>query len=189
VHHGLFWGACEPIVGVHGRRIRAAILGGLNLYASHLPLDAHREVGNNAELARILALDEVQPWGQYHGQDIAVAGRWYQPRPLQDLARALQAALDVIPRTLPFGPDPVRRVALVSGGGAELMDQAVAEGFELLVTGEAPHFRYHAARDARISLLLGGHYATETLGVQALGRRIEAEFRLPFVFLDHPTGL
>jgi dinuclear metal center YbgI/SA1388 family protein len=189
VHHGLFWGACEPIVGVHGRRIRTALRAGLNLYASHLPLDAHLEVGNNAELARILELDEVRPWGRYHGQDIAVAGGWTRPRPLADLARTLEQALGSGVRTLPFGPDPVRRVALVSGGGADLLAQAAAEGFELLVTGEASHQHFHAARDAGVSLVLAGHYATETLGVRALGRRIEADLGLAVSFLDHPTGL
>lgn len=189
VHHGLFWGACEPIVGVHGRRIRAAIQGGLNLYASHLPLDAHLEVGNNAELARILELREVAAWGRYHGQDIGLAGGWDQPRSLEGLARLLHQATGVTPRVLPFGPAEVRHVAVVSGGGADLLEQAAAEGYDLLVTGEISHQHFHAARDAGVSLLLGGHYATETLGVKALARRIEARFTLPWTFLDHPTGL
>jgi len=188
VHHGLLWGACEPLRGAFGRRVRAAVRGGLNVYASHLPLDAHPEVGNNAELARLLGLQGLRPWGRYREQEIGLCGSLPEPLSRQALVERLTTVVAGPVRLLPFGPEPLERVAVVSGGAADLLPQAVAEGLHALVTGEPAHSAFHVAREGAVSVLFGGHYATETLGVRALARRIEREHGLPWVFLDHPTG-
>ena len=188
VHHGLFWGRCQRAVGMHGNRLRALFQADLNLYAAHLPLDTHPVLGNNAELVRLLGITEPRPFGDYHGVDLGFAGQ-IEPVAPATLARRLAEALGVEPRLLPFGPDPIRRLAVVSGGGSSVLPEAIADGLDALVTGEGPHETYCPAEEGHIHVFFAGHYATETLGVRALARWLEREHGIPWVFLDHPTGL
>ncbi len=188
VHHGLFWGRCQTITGSHGRRIRSLLRQEVNLYASHLPLDAHPTLGNNAVLARLLRLQDRHAFGLYKGVEVGFGGSISATSPAQ-LAQRLRALLGSPPRLLAFGPDPIRRVALVSGGGASMLEQASDQGYDALITGEGPHSSYFQAEEGNLNAFYCGHYATETLGVKALASRIEEEFGLPWVFLDHPTGM
>jgi dinuclear metal center YbgI/SA1388 family protein len=189
VHHGLFWGQCEVIKGAHGRRVRAAVKADLNLYCSHLPLDAHPELGNNALLAALLELEEVQPWGGDPARPIGVRGLLSPPLAPAALARKLEEALGAPVRVLPFGPDPIRSVGIISGAAGKLVDQGLHDGLDAVVTGEPRYGQYFLAEEGGINLLFAGHYATETAGVKALAQRIQDQHGLPWVFLDHPTGL
>lgn len=189
VHHGLFWGAVEPVAGPLRARLRALLERDLSLYAAHLPLDAHPEVGNNAVLARLLALEERQPFGQWGGRAIGVRGRLPAPLDRVALAARLEALLGARPCVLPFGPPRIETVAIVSGAAGELIPEASEAGVDAFVTGETSHVAWHAAREHGINLFFAGHYATETVGVRALGERIEAVFGAEVVFLDAPTGL
>jgi putative NIF3 family GTP cyclohydrolase 1 type 2 len=90
---------------------------------------------------------------------------------------------------IPGGPESVKRIGVVSGGGASLLGEAAAFGLDTLVTGEAPHHAYHEALELGVNLLLGGHYATETLGVKALAGLLSEKYALPWEYLDFPTGL
>ncbi len=189
VHHGLFWGRCERIRGAHGRRVRAAIKADLNVYASHLPLDAHHQLGNNAELARLLRLQDAEPWGGYDDQTIGFAGRLVPALSRQALAARLREILGAQVRVLPFGTEPIERVAVVSGDAVAMADQALHEGFDAFVTGETRYGSYFLSEESGLPIFFAGHYATETLGVKALARHIEAEHGLPWTFIDHPTGM
>ncbi len=188
VHHGLFWGREQAIRGPHGRRVRAAVRGDLSVYAAHLPLDAHAEVGNNAELCRILGIDEPEPFGTYRGQTIGFKGR-VQSQSIEQLTRALSEALCANVSTLSLGPKLVQRVGVVSGGGADCLVEAREHGLDALITGEASHQHFFDAEEGGVHLLLGGHYVTETLGVLALGQRLSLELGVRCSFIDHPTGM
>lgn len=187
VHHGLLWGRPEPLVGRHGRRMAALFRREISLYAAHLPLDLHPEVGNNAVLARALALEDCEPFGSYQGTRIGVAGT-------VDLSRAAFVArvAEVVgrqPFVIPTGPDRVRRVGIVSGAAGGMIDQAHQAGLDTFLTGEGRHHSYFDAEEWALNVIYAGHYATETLGVRALGEHLAATFGLPFTFIDHPTGL
>jgi dinuclear metal center YbgI/SA1388 family protein len=189
VHHGLFWGNYHPLAGAHLRRIRALLEPAITLYAAHLPLDAHPEVGNNAVLAQLLDLEDIAPFGEYHGVHIGLQGRLAQPTSAQDLSCRIQARLDAPVVLQAYGPPLVRRLGIISGGGADLVRQAAAESLDLYLTGERSHSFAHDAEEVGIHVLFAGHYVTETTGVKALGQHLAEHFGLETVFLDLPTGL
>jgi dinuclear metal center YbgI/SA1388 family protein len=187
VHHGLFWGGLEPLTGPQGRRVRALIRGDLALYAAHIPLDCHPDVGNNAILARELGLRDPQPFGNYEGTKIGVTGELQASR--AGLADSLQRLLGAVPRVLATGPEQVRRVAVVTGAGSDHIREAHDAGADTLITGEGPHHSYFDAEECGVNVIFGGHYATETVGVKALASHLSQRFGVPWEFLDHPTGL
>ncbi len=187
VHHGLFWSGLEPIAGIHGRRIRALISHNLSLYSAHLPLDCHPEVGNNHVLARRLGIADLKPFGEFEGIRIGVAGDITVTR--SALQSLLESKLGAKAMMTGDGPDNVRRIAVVTGAGSSALREACSEGIDTLLTGEAPHHASLLAEELGINLVLAGHYATETVGVQALGAHLSDRFRIPWSFLDHPTGL
>jgi len=190
VHHGLFWSEPLRLVGPHFRRVRTLIVGHCGLYAAHLPLDAHPQWGNNAELARLLGLNDPQPFGEYHGVRIGVAGTLQPPLALEALVERLTRTIGAPPlRVLAHGPQPARRVGCVSGGAADMIGQAAAAGLDTYITGETDHTCFHHAAERGVNVIFGGHYATETLGVQALARHLEEAFGLRTTFLDVPTGM
>lgn len=190
VHHGLFWG--EPIcpVGPHFRRLKTLIDGKCGLYATHLPLDLHPEVGNNAEMVRLLRLAERKPFGEYHGLEIGFAGRLDPPVDMPTLIGRLVEALGRPPiRVLDYGPKEIEFVGCVSGGAASLMGQAAEGGMDAYITGETDHASFHEAAERQLNVLFAGHYATETLGVKALARHLAEQFDLDTFFIDIPTGM
>jgi len=189
VHHGLFWESYRPLVGVHLRRIRKLLEQDISLYAVHLPLDAHPEVGNNVALAQLLGLEVVGPFGEYHGVRIGLEVRPAAPVSPQEFARLVQERLEVPVTLQPYGPAQVRRVGIVSGGGGSLIQQAGEEGLDLFLTGERSHSYYHMAEELGLHVLYAGHYVTETAGLRALGRHLAERFGLQITFVPLPTGL
>lgn len=187
VHHGLFWGGLRPLVGPAYRRVAGLIAGNVAVYAAHLPLDRHPGVGNNAVLARLLGITPRGEFGSYHGAPIGVWGELDASR--DELGQALTAAVGGAPRVLPFGPARVRRVGVVTGAGGSLIPQAAAAGLDTYVTGEGQHWTFFDAEELGLNVFFAGHYATETVGVKALAEHVAAKFKLPWAFLDHPTGL
>lgn len=190
VHHGLFWSEPLRLVGRHFQRVKTLLEGGCGLYAMHLPLDAHPEVGNNAEMIRLLGLEDKEPFADYHGTEIGFAGRLDHPLDMSALIGRLVEALERPPiRVLDYGPAEIERVGCVSGGAASMMDQAAEAGLDAYITGETNHASFHQAVEQKLNVLFAGHYATETLGVKALARHLEEQFDLDTVFLDIPTGM
>ena len=187
VHHGLFWGKPLAITGTHYRRVRALMEGGVGLYACHLPLDAHPQVGNNAELARLLGLRNRGPAGDYHGETIGFGGRLPKGVPITALAQRLENATGQAPVRVVDAGRPARRVACVSGGAADMAAQFADLGFDTFVTGEVSHSCLPTIEELGINVIFGGHYATETLGVKALGRHLHRRFGLKIQFVDLPT--
>jgi len=190
VHHGLFWGESLPLVGLHFERVKRLIEGRCGLYAVHLPLDVHPEVGNNAELARLLELEDAELFGDYKGLAIGFGGQISPSVPVKELAdRLARVTGEPVLRVVSRGPARVNRVACVSGGASFLVDQIAQAGFDTFVTGEPSHSHFHETVEYKLNVIYGGHYATETLGVKALARHLEHEVGLKTVFLDVPTGM
>lgn len=189
VHHGLFWGPRVPFVGPAYKRLATAIRGNLAIYSCHLPLDAHPEVGNNVEIVRALGFDpsQAERFGDFHGIQIGYVVSC-------DLDRAawhalVDKAVGVHSRLIATGPERIRRFAVVSGGAASSLGEAVAAGCDALLTGEGSHPDFFVAEEHGVSLCLAGHYATERFGVRALGRHLAERFGLETSFIEHETGL
>ena len=187
VHHGLFWGATHPWTGKHYELIRTLVENNIAVYSSHLPLDAHPKLGNNALLCSELGLKKGAPFFFTHGQYIGLKSQTKVSR--ADLAARLQRATGTRALVIPAGPAMCRRIGVVTGGAGEELIKAKEEGVDTFVTGEGPHWTYALAEELGINVLYGGHYATETFGVKALAAHLSQKFGAPWVFVDHPTGL
>lgn len=189
VHHGILWGEARPLVGGFGRLVRRYLEADLNLYAAHLALDAHPELGNNARIARRLGLTVTSWWGDAKGRPIAVLAEPPAPLAPDELLAALAEVLGPPALVQRQGPAEIRRIGICSGGGAGYLAEAARLGCDAYITGETSHAQYHAALGEGIHVVYNGHYASETLGVRALGEHLAAELGLDFEFVDLPTGV
>lgn len=189
VHHGVLWGELGPIAGALGRRVRALLENDMHLYGAHLPLDAHPEVGNNAELARMFDIEIEEWWCAPKGTPLAVLGKALPGATLDQLVAQIEDKLQTEARVLAEGPQQVSRVAILSGFGADQIAEAGQMGADTFLTGERSHTSYWAAADHGINVIYAGHYATETVGVKALGRHLSQKFGVEVKFFDFPTGM
>lgn len=187
VHHGLYWGPSHPWTGKRYELLRLLLEHNLAVYSSHLPLDRHPKLGNNAQFCRALGLKKLRPFFVDHGQRIGFQVRTRISR--EELASRLQRAVGAKPLVIPAGPGICRRIGVVSGGAGGELKRAAEEGVDTFITGEGPHWSYAMAEELGLNALYGGHYATETFGVKALAAHLSDRFGLPWAFLDHPTGL
>lgn len=185
VHHGLFWPGLRPLTGPRYRLLKALIEHGAALYSAHLPLDLHAEVGNNAVLLRKLG---YAPWGAFGTVDEVEIGVWTEVDATRgELVENLKSVLGhehVLP--IVGGPERVRRLGLITGAAGSAIDEAFERGLDTFITGEAKHPEAVAAEEYGINLILGGHYATETVGVKALAEHLSERFGVEHVFIDHP---
>ena len=190
VHHGLIWGGIEYVRGLVQKRLKFLLENELNLYAAHLPLDLHPEVGNNAQLLKLLELEPREPFGSYNGLNIGYISEFDEPKPLPLVAQILVEKLktDYV-KAYEFGVEEIRRVGVVSGRGGFAIPEAIEKGVNLFITGEFLHDDYHTAKEGRLSVIAAGHYASETLGVKALMPVLREKFGVKTVFIDNPTGL
>jgi dinuclear metal center YbgI/SA1388 family protein len=189
VHHGLFWGGGAPLTGRLLRRVAPLIGAGTALYSSHLPLDGHVEVGNNALLCRALGIELEGRFDPFQGVSIGWHGRLASPLGAPALAARVEAAVGGPARVIAGGPPEIQRVGVVTGSGAGALSEAAELGLDALVTGECQHHHYFDAMELGVHLVLGGHYATETFGVKALAQHVAERFDLTWSFVDQPTGL
>jgi dinuclear metal center YbgI/SA1388 family protein len=188
VHHGLFWGDTLLLKGNHRRRIQFLLDHNICLYAVHLPLDQHPQLGNNASLAALLGLESIEPFGLCHGKKIGYKGIF--PRPLTVDQAAEKIALAGPPLGVyPFGKKENISCAVISGGAPTEARQAIDEGLDLYVTGEMSHGVYHDCLEGKLNLVAGGHYSTEVWGLRSVMRRCAEELHIDTEFVDVPTGL
>lgn len=187
VHHGLFWGTKAPVTGAYYRRLSTLIKHDLALYSCHLPLDAHPEVGNNHVLTRMLGLRPEGLFGEFEGVPLGVTAR--ADMPLEEFTVHVREALKVEPHVIACGPRQVRKVGVLTGAGGSLISGAAAAGIDTYLTGEGAHHTFFDAEELGINVLYAGHYATETVGVRAIGQHLKDRFGLETIFFDHPTGL
>lgn len=182
VHHGYFWkGEDGRITGIRKRRLASLLLNDINLFAYHLPLDAHRELGNNAQWAQCMAW---MPEGRFGEQEIAWYGRLPEVQTAEQLTSALTRGLRRPPLLVPGDGRPLRRIGWCSGGAQSYFEQAVALGLDAYVSGEISEQTVHLARESGVAYLACGHHATERFGVAALADRLAGENGLECRFLD-----
>jgi dinuclear metal center YbgI/SA1388 family protein len=189
VHHGLFWDGLQPVIGRNRKRLAALLEADLALYSCHLPLDTHAEIGNCALLARAIGLDLDGRLGQFEGADLGWCGRPSQPMTVEELVTEVSAAVGGDVHLIPGGPERIDRVGVLTGGGGSFAREAAELGLDALVTGEGSHHTHFDAMEFGIHVLFGGHYATETFGIKALGEHVAERFGLACHFIDQPTGL
>ncbi|WP_207587057.1 Nif3-like dinuclear metal center hexameric protein [Halomontanus rarus] len=190
VHHGLSWGGFDRVTGRTYDRIAPLVEHDLALYAAHLPLDGHQELGNAAGVADVLDLEDRAPFGELGPEYIGQRGTARAPYAPDELRERLETELDGDRdvRLLEFGPEEIEDVAVVTGSGTDWLEEAVENGVDALVTGEGKQKVYHEAREAGITVVLAGHYATETFGVRSL-QGLAEEWGLETTYFDVPTGL
>ena len=191
VHHGLSWGGIERVTDRQYGRIAALIENEIALYVSHLPLDGHQELGNAAGIADTLGLESTQPFGSMGPVTIGQQGTFADPQSVESVVETLAPELDDGGQgiqLLDFGPTAVEQVAIVTGSGVDWLDEAIEAEADLLITGEGKQQVYHEAREANINVLLAGHYASETFGVQNL-QELADSWGLSTSYHSHPTGL
>jgi dinuclear metal center YbgI/SA1388 family protein len=191
VHHGLLWaGPPRPLDRATKQRLQLLFDADLNLAAYHLPLDGHLEVGNNAMLARRLGATAIEPFAAHKRATIGVRARLEDEgiAPAQ-LAERVTEATEREPLAFLDGPERVRTIGIVSGAGADYLEDAIAAGLDAFVTGEPAERAMARAREAGVHFLAAGHYATETFGVRALGERLAERFAIRHAFVDVPNPI
>jgi dinuclear metal center YbgI/SA1388 family protein len=191
VHHGLFWaGPPRSLDRSAKRRLQLLFDADMSLAAYHLPLDAHLEHGNNALLAGALGCPSWEPFGHHRGRTIGVAGQLPGDGIAADeLVARVREATGREPLAFAAGPPRVRSVGLVSGAGADHLDEAIAAGLDAFLTGEPAERVMTRAREAGIHFLAAGHYATETFGVRRLGELLVERFAVRHEFVDVPNPI
>ncbi|MFA6120965.1 MAG: Nif3-like dinuclear metal center hexameric protein [Sideroxydans sp.] len=187
VHHGYFWrNEDASIVGVKKRRIAHLLKQDVSLLAYHLPLDAHPEWGNNAQLGKRLGFVEE---GRFGEQDIAFHGRLLISKSLGELMRGVADNLQREPQVIGDIGKKVARVAWCSGGGQSYFEQAIALGVDVFVTGEASEQCFHLAQETGVAFIAAGHHATECYGIQSLGEHLAKRFGLDHRFFDQDNPI
>lgn len=192
VHHGLFWGGLQPLVGAFRERVRLLVEHDIAVYASHLPLDAHSEHGNNILLARALGLTPTGSFARHRGEPIGVSGSDdIGTAELIERAQTFAGQHETSLRTSRVPANHrTRRWGLCTGAGAsaDTLHEAVAAGLDTMIVGEGPHWTAVDAPDNGIVIVYAGHYATETLGIKSVAAWAAERFQLPWFFIDASTG-
>lgn len=183
VHHGMFWGKPIAVTGRHYDKIKTLLDNKLAVFACHLPLDAHMELGNNAQMAKCLGIADPKPFSFYKGVYVGVKGSL--PRPMSASQIISQLGIRTIPRTVVIGDGEkeIRSIGIVSGDGAFDMYEALREDLDALITGEARYSTYNDCVEAGFTMLCLGHYETETFGVNAV-KEVVAGMGLVTCFID-----
>ena len=187
VHHGLFWSPRQPWTGTNYRLLRSLMKNDLAVYSSHLPLDAHPVFGNNARLCKALGFRYLRPFFSHMEQALGLRTQMTVDR--EELRSRLSKALRGEVMLIAGGPATCRKIGVVTGGAGAELKKAASEGVDTFITGEGPHWTFALAEELGVNVLYGGHYATETFGVKALAEHLSKRFKVPWEFLDYPTGL
>lgn len=193
VHHGLFWSGAQPLRGRYYERVQRLIVNDVAVYSSHLPLDLHPVLGNNVLLAAALGLEPTEGFARFQTIDVGVAGAAdVETSVLADRMRAIAEREGGSLVSVGVGPGRrTRRWGICTGAGASsaTLHEATSRGIDTLIVGEGPQHTAVEAPELGIAVLYGGHYATETFGVRALGAEVERAFGIPWSFVAAPTGL
>jgi dinuclear metal center YbgI/SA1388 family protein len=187
VHHGIFWPGLRPVTKALHRQLKIALDHDIAIYSAHLPLDLHPHVGNNILLIRALGIENSEPFFQEKGS--LLGQRAFVRMPVSEIVGRLEKAVGEAVKQINAGPKIAGHVGVITGAAGSEIERVAGEGIETFITGEAPHWAAIAAEELGVNLLLGGHYATETFGVKALGHHLAQRFQLDWEFIELPTGL
>ncbi len=187
VHHGIIWNFERPVYkGGYKKRIKLLLENNINLLAFHLPLDAHPQIGNNAQIARILELQNIEPFGEYNGKLIGVKGETANINDEEFFLR-IKEKINIDTLFFPFGPKKISRVGIISGGAQKDVKQAVLQGLDFYLTGEVSEHILHYVKEEGIHFASCGHHATERFGVIALGELLKDKFNIAVQYIDIPN--
>ncbi len=182
VHHGYFWrGENECLIGMKRRRIALLLANDVSLFAYHLPLDAHSEVGNNVQLGNRLGFVET---GRFGGQNIAAYGNLSHAIRLRELGVNLERILSRKPLIIGNEAKLIRRIAWCTGAAQDCFDEAIRLEVDVFITGEISERIVHAARESGVAFISAGHHATERYGIQELGEHVAKKFGVAHQFID-----
>ena len=184
VHHGVIWNFERPLYkGGYKKRIKTLLQNDINLFGYHLPLDGDLTYGNNAVIAGLLDVQNVQPFDQYRGTFIGCSGTLSSTTPDQ-LFKKVKQLINPEAIIFPFGPKQINSIGIVSGAAQKDIKEAVLQGLDCFLTGEVSEHIYHYAREEGIHFIAAGHHATEVFGVQALGKHLQDELNLDVEFVN-----
>jgi dinuclear metal center YbgI/SA1388 family protein len=187
VHHGIIWNFERPLYrGGYRERVRLLLENDINLYAYHLPLDAHPVIGNNAQICKKLELEGIEPFGEHKGQLIGMKGRLGR-KSVSAFIKNIETVINKNLLVYPFGPEKIESVAVISGGGHKDLTQAIDAKIDMFITGEVSEHIMHYAKEEKIHFIAAGHYATEKFGVTALGAHLTKQFTIESKFIDIPN--
>ena len=186
VHHGLFWDSISSVTGRNYYIIKELIENKIALYASHAPLDVHKKIGNSAQIAKILGLKKLSPFGFHKGIYWGFSSSFHKPITKDEFFRKLQP---ISKRPFYHITRSIKNIGIVSGSGSFAITEAYNKNIDTLLTGETSHSNLIMAKDLGINIIFAGHYNTETLGVRALGKLIEKKFALSTIFYENNTNL
>jgi len=187
VHHGIIWNFERPLYkGGYRERVRLLLEHDLNLYAFHLPLDAHPEIGNNYQICQKLNLTNIEPFGEYRGKFVGMRGEANQI-PKETFFKNVKTLVNRELIVFPYGPEKVENVGVISGGAQKEIKQAVLDGLDVYITGEVSEHIMHFAKEEKIHFISAGHYATEKFGIFALGEHLKKKLNLAVNFVDIPN--
>lgn len=189
VHHGFLWKGQKDNLGIIKEYKNYLKKNKINLYASHLPLDAHQKYGNNIILAKLLDLEDIKPFGHHHKFSIGFKGKLKKSININSIKRKIDKKINTKSTTITPNKKKIKTIAIVSGGGASAIPEAKKDNIDLFITGEAPHHIYHMAIDSKQNIMLSGHYETETLGVKALMEYISKRFKVSTTFIENKTKI
>lgn len=185
VHHGYFWkNESQPIVDMKFKRISALIKNNINLYAYHLPLDLHQELGNNTQLAKLLQITDRRPLEPWNKHSFGRVGKFQEALSPQELTDLISDSLGRVPLHIDGGKEEIKSVAYCTGGGQDYISIAADQGIDAFISGEISEKTVHIAREMGIHYFAAGHHATERYGIKALGEYIQSEFDIDVEFID-----
>ena len=187
-HHGLYWNAPIPLVGSSYKKIKTAVDGNLAVYGSHLPLDGHPEIGNNALLADALGLKKIDTFLNFEGMDMAVITEG-PTNGRAELAQKLKALFPSTYQAIEYGSDQPTRIGILTGSGQSAVPHLLANNIDTLITGELRQHHFNMAQELGLNLYPCGHYATEVFGVKALAEEVAAHFNIKCTFIEQPCLL
>lgn len=188
VHHGILWYKGPLIIkGSFKERIKLLLQNDINLFAYHLPLDAHPEIGNNAIIAKELGLKEVEPFGIFNGQNVGIKGKT-EPCEAENFFDRIKTKINNKAIFFPFGSRVISTVGIISGAAQKELRTAVEEGLDLYLTGEVSEETYHLAKEEQIHFVAAGHTATEEFGIRALTEFLKQHSPLDteFIKIENP---
>lgn len=185
VHHGYFWkGEAYPITGIKKKRISSLIKHNINLFAYHLPLDIHPLYGNNVQLAQRLNIQNLCAFDTGTDPSYGIIGKLNHPLSLESFSKEIVATLNRDPLVIQANNNPIKKVAICTGGAQDFLENAALAGADLYISGEISERTTHSALEGNINYISAGHHATERYGIQALGNHLSDKFDINHTFID-----
>jgi dinuclear metal center YbgI/SA1388 family protein len=184
IHHGIFWKKDKDYTSLIKKKVSFLKKNKVSLYAAHLPLDKHFKYGNNSNLFRMLNIEPKELFG-----GVGYLGYFKKVRSIDSIVKELENKLKTKCKVWKFGKTDIKKIAIVSGYGASEIPEAIKKKVDLFIVGEASHGSYLRAKDGKLSMIIAGHYKTETVGVKEVGKLLEKKFNVKTVFIDNPTGM